>query len=379
MSIEQSQIPTLKARRLAPLLPSHAELIEEFLEAKFACSPSTIANYLKVLPKFAHAFQFKSLLEITKQDVQRYFIHWRDQSPEIQEGTFALAKAIIGAFYNWLIAEGRYPFRLAPTNGIGFSQRFCAEGIPLTEDELHGFDVVVNSQLLTPTERALYHVLLSTGARISEVLQIRRQDILLTQRLIVIPKEHTKGRRFSRRVPLSEKAAEAIQLLLSQDVERTGWLFKGQRGQRINQRMSDSNARRILKKIVSLAYPGGWTKSFGAHQFRHTLATAWVERGGSHAVLQQIMGWTSIAMLDQYFHMSTELLQRSADQFFGRKVEPPKATREEIHLRNRVEALQGQLLVQHIKQHQEKNRNGNGHGSTRVSENSLSEVRTPAH
>lgn len=51
---------------------------------------------------------------------------------------------------------------------------------------------------------------------------------------------------------------------------------------------------------------------FHVHQTRHTFACQWLERGGTLAALQQVLGHASIEMTQLYARLSDEAVMREA-------------------------------------------------------------------
>jgi integrase len=51
---------------------------------------------------------------------------------------------------------------------------------------------------------------------------------------------------------------------------------------------------------------------FHVHQMRHTFACQWLERGGSLAALQQILGHASIETTQRYARLTDEVVMREA-------------------------------------------------------------------
>jgi integrase len=51
---------------------------------------------------------------------------------------------------------------------------------------------------------------------------------------------------------------------------------------------------------------------FHVHQTRHTFGCQWIERGGSLAALQQVLGHASIEMTQRYARLSDEAVMREA-------------------------------------------------------------------
>jgi integrase len=57
---------------------------------------------------------------------------------------------------------------------------------------------------------------------------------------------------------------------------------------------------------------------FHIHQTRHTFACQWLERGGSLASLQQILGHASVVTTQRYARLSDEHVRAEAERLAGK-------------------------------------------------------------
>ncbi len=56
---------------------------------------------------------------------------------------------------------------------------------------------------------------------------------------------------------------------------------------------------------------------FHVHQLRHTYACQWLERGGSLAALQQVLGHATTITTPRYARLSDDLVLREAERIEG--------------------------------------------------------------
>lgn len=156
----------------------------------------------------------------------------------------------------------------------------------------------------TQTALVLY-VILDTGLRISEVLNLRPLDINTSARLIKVIGKGDK----EREVPVSLKTIAMLQSwILHRDTERGGFIFRAYKTNRPLTSAVFRNALRTVKKNIGDTL-GIDALRLSPHTFRHTFARNWIVNGGDAFSLRLILGHTSMRTTEKYvFLWGTDLV-----------------------------------------------------------------------
>ena len=144
--------------------------------------------------------------------------------------------------------------------------------------------------------RAMILLLLRTGMRIGELLDLRIVDINLPEKkvLIITGEKNSRGRV----AYLSEDAEEALRAWLEVRNPQKEMLFYACN----RATMSYAAARKMFKH--HLAKAGLSFKGYTLHQLRHTFASEMLNAGLRLEVLQQLMGHSSLEVTRQYARLT---------------------------------------------------------------------------
>tara|TARA_B100001057_G_scaffold493494_1_gene588027 strand:- start:57 stop:908 length:852 start_codon:yes stop_codon:yes gene_type:complete len=151
----------------------------------------------------------------------------------------------------------------------------------------------------TPKEirnKAIVELLYSSGLRVSELVNLRLNDIKDNKSLRVIG----KGRKV-RILPMTDKAYKIISLWRSNSRDEylkdknNDYLFLGVRGNQL----TDREVRRIVKFSTG-TFP---------HNLRHTFATHILDGGADLRVVQELLGHSDPSTTQLYTHVSKKKLQ----------------------------------------------------------------------
>lgn len=134
----------------------------------------------------------------------------------------------------------------------------------------------------------IFEILYNTGVRVSELVNIKLEDIEMSQRkgkLTVIGKGEVV-----REIPLNKDARKAICDYLGVRRCSEDYLLIGQRGE-----LKRGAIDKILNKYGK--YVG---VEVSAHKLRHTFSCVFISRGGSIVDLQMLLGHSNIQMVKVY-------------------------------------------------------------------------------
>lgn len=154
----------------------------------------------------------------------------------------------------------------------------------------------------------MLQTLLETGARASELVQLRVEDVSLAERIITI-RQGKGGKR--REVPIRRDLAKLLRLHIG--TRRAGPLFVSrQEGSGPTPHML--TRQRVGQIVRAVAVAAGISKRVYPHLLRHTVATRLLGLGMDITDLQHFLGHESIATTRLYAETTAATLQRRFDQ-----------------------------------------------------------------
>ena len=134
----------------------------------------------------------------------------------------------------------------------------------------------------------------SSGLRVSEVVRLKRQDMDISRKVIIVTSG--KGRK-DRYTILSEKIIELLIDYYSQyDLKK--WLFPGYD---LTNHLSIRTAQRIFDNAIKKAKI---KKDTSIHGLRHSFATHLLENGTDIRFIKELFGHTSIRTTERYTHVA---------------------------------------------------------------------------
>ncbi|KKM16371.1 hypothetical protein LCGC14_1686540, partial [marine sediment metagenome] len=147
---------------------------------------------------------------------------------------------------------------------------------------------------------AMAELLWATGARATEITDIKVGDLRLGERQILI---HGKGGK-ERLVPITPSAATAIAAHIERaGLQRHEYLFQTRNGDQLTRQ----DIGRFVKQYAIKAGLPSWVH---AHTLRHTFATQLLEGGADLRTIQELLGHGSISTTQIYTWIESDRLRR---------------------------------------------------------------------
>jgi integrase/recombinase XerD len=206
-------------------------------------------------------------------------------------------------FYRFLVRDG--VLREDPTAQIAMPR--IGRSLPKSLSEAE-----VESLLAAPTigdplghrDRAMLEVLYATGLRVSELVNLRVNQVNLTQGVIRVV---GKGNR-ERLIPLGEEAVRWLggfltsargEILLDRMTE---YLFPTRRGDRMTRQAFWHIIKRYARK-------SGVDRELSPHTLRHAFATHLLNHGADLRVVQMLLGHSDLSTTQIYTHVARERMK----------------------------------------------------------------------
>ncbi len=260
---------------------------EEFLkrletEIKIAkLSPYTLRNYL-LFNKQLFEHSNKQPEEIEQQDI-KYFLADK-MSNRAGISTILFLSSIKFAYTNLLGRD--------PTSGIKRPKSEKKIPAVLTKEEVIK---LINSSS-TKKSKLIIQLLYSSGLRVSEIVNLKKQDLDFNENTGWV--RAGKGKK-DRMFILSRKLSKKLEKYISRHKDWS-YVFSEKTA------LSTRNIQKIVQKAAAKA---GINKHTHCHTLRHSYATHLLENGVDIRKIQILLGHSSLSTTERYTHVSNEQLK----------------------------------------------------------------------
>jgi len=291
----------------------------EYLEVERGRSSRTIRNYDFYLRRFSEWAGHPEPKKIT-MDVIRQYRLWLNRTPGREEDTLKKSTQnyhliALRAFLKYLV---RREIASLPPEQIELSKQSMRQVEFLEIDELErmlAMPMKEREGLVALRDKAILELLFSTGMRVSELANLKIDQVNLSRDEFTV---RGKGDKL-RVVFLSDRAKDALKTYLEKRRDPSPFLFVSHdRAKGGREESGPLTPRSIERSVAFYAKAAGVTKRITPHTLRHTFATDLLRGGADIRAVQSMLGHASITTTQIYTHVTNKQLKDVYKKFHGK-------------------------------------------------------------
>lgn len=291
----------------------------EYLEIERNRSQKTIENYHHYLARFLEWAKISKPEDITADLVRNYRLHLNRLTDDKGAG---LKKAT----QNYHIIAIRSFLKYLAKRDI---KTLAAEKLEVGKNPSHEIEFLDNEELMrllksasgsdvkSLRDRAILELLFSAGLRVSELVDINRDQVNLARQEFSIKGKGDK----IRIVFISNEAKDALEKYLDKrlDIDPALFVRFSKKKKTENEKTKRLTARSIQRIVKFYAAKAGIVKDVHPHTLRHSFATDLLANGADIRSVQTMLGHSSITTTQIYTHITNKQLKEIHKQFHGKK------------------------------------------------------------
>lgn len=285
------------------------------LKLEKSLADNSVQAYVRDVEKLDGFLEIKGL-KVAPEAVTTVQIHdFLEYINELGISAYSQARILSGlkSFFQYLIGEGL--IETSPTVLIDSPKLGRKLPDTLSFEEIETILLAIDhSSPSGARSRAMVEVLYSSGLRVSELIELRLNNIYFDIGFIKVVGKGSK----ERLVPIGSDAMKYLKIYIEAirnhiDVKNghESYVFLNNRGSKIS-RVS------VFTMIKSLVSQAGINKNVSPHTFRHSFATHLIEGGADLRAVQEMLGHESITTTEIYTHIDRNYLKQIIKEFHPR-------------------------------------------------------------
>ena len=286
---------------------THLDDFSRTLKIERNYSNNTISSYLSDLKSF-DSFLEKNRINFKELNNKHTKLFFRNLSKKkFSPRTIKRKFSSLSSYFSFLL--DRRIIKNNPLNGV-FTPKI-PKILPeiLTIEEINNIFLAAESsknEILFLRDRCILEMLYSSGLRVSEVCELRINNIQFDLDLIRFFGKGSKERiiplTYYARKWLKKYLSESRKILSSRSKRSSNYVFLSNNGLSLT-RMA---IWLFVKKYVNSA---GVLKKISPHTFRHSFATHLIDGGANLIEVQALLGHADISTTEIYTHLSREFVE----------------------------------------------------------------------
>ena len=281
------------------------DLVEDFLRYLLidkSYSKNTIESYRIDLNRFVEYFNDCNINSIKIDDLKDYIKHLS----EINLNKLSISRNIscIKSFYKYLNIEKIIDNN--PSDLLYMPKLSKKLPNTLTEDEVDKLLDIELKDAFSYRNKAMLEVLYATGLRVSELVNLKMENIDFELDII---RTFGKGNK-ERVIPIGEYARYYLDLYLNNYRYE---LLKHGNNEYVFLNNHGNNMTRVgfFKIIKNIANEKGINKEISPHVLRHSFASHLLKHGADLRTIQELLGHSNVSTTQIYTHISNEELKEN--------------------------------------------------------------------
>ncbi|HXG57901.1 MAG TPA: site-specific tyrosine recombinase XerD [Thermoanaerobaculia bacterium] len=294
-----------------PFFVTYLPMFLDYLAVEKGLAKNSLAAYRSDLRHFGHWLSGKDLElgQVTRLHIVRYFQALRTAG--ISARSVARTLAAIRGLFRFLVAERH--LGSDPTENVENPKIWTTLPKSLAPSEVEALLRAPDRE--TPEglrDRAMIELLYATGLRVSELIRVRVDDLVMDAGFL-----RTMGKGSKERiVPFGDSARDAIVEYIERarphfDRRNDPHLFLTVRGRPMTRQS-------FWMKIEQYARAAGIRSHVSPHVLRHSFATHLLENGADLRSVQMMLGHSDISTTQIYTHVTRARLQQLYERYHPR-------------------------------------------------------------
>jgi len=291
-------------KELTTAIQDEIEIFVDAMWLESGLAKNTLAAYRSDLSQFAHFLHdagIDSLLNVTEAEVQKYLAFCLANS--VKASSSARILSTLRRFYHYQIRENR--IQVDPCAQVMSPKLGRALPKSLSEEQVENLLLAPETlDKLGLRDRAMLETLYATGLRVSELVELKINEIDLSVGVLRVMGKGSK----ERLVPIGEQATQWIEKYL-----------QVARPELMRQRTSDavfvtargsSMTRQAFWHLIKkYALKAGIDDKLSPHTLRHAFATHLLNHGADLRSIQMLLGHADLSTTQIYTHIARQRLQ----------------------------------------------------------------------
>ena len=265
----------------------------EYLELEKGLSQNTIDAYRRDLSDFAQ--NLEDIHSINRMNINAYVRTLRER--KLAPTSVIRKVASLRGFFKWATSSGILEKNPAAT----LEQPKTPQRLPKVVSVKEIDEMLHNN--LTPLEHVMMELLYSCGLRVSELVNLKLNDIDLSSKYIRCLGKGSK----ERIIPIGEQA----KAMLQEYFPTRDLLVKKYNLTTKNLLIKDNGHFVTRQDVYNFIHAQGKLihKNISPHTLRHSFATHLLENGADLRVVQELLGHSDVSTTQLYTHISKKRLK----------------------------------------------------------------------